>query len=70
MHHVPNDRPDEHHLRSALLRVSEVEHVLGISRRSVWRLISLGELERVQIGRAVRIPRKSVEAFIAKGGAR
>ncbi len=57
-------------VKQLLLSVAEVARAFNISQRSVWRLLDEGELERVQTGRAVRITRESVEAFVAKGGAR
>ena len=59
-----------HERSSALVRVREAAGALAISERSVWRLISLGELDSVRIGRSVRVSRKSLEAFVAKGGSR
>ncbi len=55
---------------SRLLSTADASRELRCSRRSIWRLLSLGQLARVQIGRAVRITRESVEAFIERGGAR
>ncbi len=43
---------------------------LAISVRSAWRLLSRGDLQKVQVGRAVRVTRESIDRFIAKGGAR
>ncbi len=55
---------------SGLLRVNEAAQQLSVSVRSVWRLIALGELEQVRVGRCVRVSKASLAAFIAKGGAR
>jgi excisionase family DNA binding protein len=38
--------------------------------RTVWRLISAGEVNAVRVGRAVRVTRASIQAFIDRGGAR
>jgi excisionase family DNA binding protein len=43
---------------------------LSCSERSVWRMLAAGQLKSVRIGRSVRITRESIDAFIAKGGAR
>ncbi|MBX3406392.1 MAG: helix-turn-helix domain-containing protein [Phycisphaeraceae bacterium] len=53
-----------------LLTVNQAAELLAISVRSVWRLISLGELAKVQVGRSVRITSESLDAFIARGGAK
>ncbi len=53
-----------------LIKVSDTASKLAVSARSVWRLIAEGHLEAVRIGKCVRVPLESVEAFIAKGGTR
>jgi excisionase family DNA binding protein len=65
---VPTSQPFDQ--MPALLRMQEVARYLAVSVRTAWRLVSLGELESVRIGRSVRVTRKSVEAFLARGGAR
>ena len=52
------DRP------SQLLTVAEVADWLRVEPRYIYRLASSGELIRVYIGRYVRIPVISVEAYI------
>jgi excisionase family DNA binding protein len=52
------------------VRVARAADELGVSPRTIWRLMAKGELERVQIGRAVRVKASSIEAFLAKGGRR
>ena len=47
-----------------LLTVAEVADWLRVEPRYVYRLASSGELLRVYIGRYVRIPAISVEAYI------
>ena len=49
---------------SQLLTVAEVADWLRVEPRYVYRLASSGELIRVYIGRYVRIPAVSVEAYI------
>jgi excisionase family DNA binding protein len=49
---------------SELLTVAEVAEWLRVEPRYVYRLASSGELLRVYIGRYVRIPSTSVEAYI------
>ncbi len=50
---------------SQLLTVAEVADWLRVEPRYVYRLASSGELILVYIGRYVRIPAISVEAYIA-----
>lgn len=40
--------------------------MLGIGRTKVFALMSEGQLESVQIGRSRRIPRASLEAYVAR----
>jgi excisionase family DNA binding protein len=49
---------------SQLLTVAEVAEWLRVEPRYVYRMASAGELIRVYIGRYVRIPAISVEAYI------
>jgi excisionase family DNA binding protein len=39
-------------------------HYCGLSRVTLWRLVEAGEIEAARIGRAVRISRGSLEAFM------
>lgn len=48
-----------------LLTVNEVARALGVSRRTVFRLIDEGKLKRVHpTPRSARITRESLEAFL------
>jgi len=49
--------------RKALYRIPEAQEYLGISRKKLYELIGQ-ELETVHIGRAVRIPLASLEAYV------
>lgn len=53
-----------------LFTVPEAAEVLSISVRTCWRLIAIGELERVTIGRAARVTVSSVRELIERGGTR
>lgn len=53
-----------------LMSIRELAEYLGVSQRTAWALVARGEIAKVQIGRAVRIPRESAEAFVARGGTR
>lgn len=54
--------------RPAVYRVDEVADVLRVSVRTVYRLLDRGALRSVRAGRAVLVPRESVEAFLREGG--
>lgn len=47
-----------------LLRVSEVQEVLGIGRSMVYDLIARHELPSLRIGRLVRVPRWALVRWI------
>lgn len=47
-----------------VLSVKEVEHVLGIGRVSVYRLIGEGRLTAFQMGRTYKIPKQAVKHFL------
>jgi excisionase family DNA binding protein len=55
---------------SALVPIPQAAEILDCSRRTVYNRIDAGDLEAVHNGRAARITRKSLEAFIARGGTR
>jgi excisionase family DNA binding protein len=46
------------------LTYKEAEQVVGLSRTTLWKLISSGEIEHRKVGRAVRINRQSLEAYM------
>lgn len=49
--------------RPLLLTVKEASHELGCGRTYLYRLLSSGELPKVSLGRATRIPERSVREF-------
>ena len=54
------------------LTYKEAEQLVGLSRTTLWKLIGSGEIEHRKVGRAVRINRSSLEAYMsgeAEGGA-
>jgi excisionase family DNA binding protein len=44
----------------------EAEQLVGLSRTTLWKLTSAGEIEYRRVGRAVRINRASLEAFMKR----
>lgn len=53
-----------------LLTVLEVAAALRMGKRSVWRLISSGELPTVRIGRCVRVSADALRAFVERRAGR
>jgi excisionase family DNA binding protein len=49
-----------------LLTVREAQDVLSLGRSKLYELIASGELPVVRIGRAVRLPARALEAWVAK----
>lgn len=49
------------------LTYKEAEQFVGLSRTTLWKLISTGEIEHRRVGRAVRISRESLEAYMRGG---
>jgi excisionase family DNA binding protein len=46
------------------LTYREAEQLVGLSRTTLWKLIGSGEIEHRRIGRAVRIKRASLDAYM------
>ena len=42
----------------------QAEQYSGLSRTTLWRVISAGEVEAAKVGRAVRINRESLDAYM------
>jgi excisionase family DNA binding protein len=46
------------------LTYKEAEQLVGLSRTTLWKLVNAREIEHRKIGRAVRINRESLEAYM------
>lgn len=44
----------------------QAEEVSGLSRTTLWRLVSAGEVEAAKVGRAVRINLESLDAYMKR----
>jgi excisionase family DNA binding protein len=51
-------------VRREWLSYRECETLAGLSRTTIWRLINAGEIEAARVGRAVRISRESLTAYM------
>jgi len=58
----PIDGVDAPTLR--LLRIEEVAQRLAVSRSMAWKLIAVGHLRSVRIGRAVRVRPQDLEDYV------
>ena len=44
----------------------QAEEFSGLSRTTLWRLIRAGEVEAAKVGRAVRVNRDSLDAYMRR----
>ncbi len=44
----------------------QAEEFSGLSRTKLWRLVSAGEVGAAKVGRAVRINRESLDAYMRR----
>jgi excisionase family DNA binding protein len=49
------------------LKVGEVAHLLRVSKMTVYRLISSGELRSARVGRSYRLNEDDVNAYLSRG---
>jgi excisionase family DNA binding protein len=47
-----------------LLRIEQIAERLSVSRSMAWKLIALGHLRSVRIGRAVRVRPQDLEDYV------
>ena len=48
------------------LTYAEAGEMVGLSRVTLWKLVSAGEVEAARVGRAVRINRQSLTAYMKR----
>ena len=48
------------------LTYKEAEQLVGLSRTTIWKLLNEGAIEHRKVGRAVRINRESLEAYMSR----
>ena len=56
-----NPRPEREWLTYA-----EAGEIVGLSRVTLWKLVSAGEIEAAKVGRAVRLSRQSLNAYMKR----
>jgi excisionase family DNA binding protein len=44
----------------------EAEALSGLSRTTLWKLLSAGEIKAARVGRAVRINRRSLDEYLGR----
>ena len=53
---------------SRMLRPSDVQKELRLSKAKIYNLIWEGQIESVRVGRAILVPRTAVDAFLERQG--
>ena len=53
-------------MEQALLTVTQAARRLSLGRATTYQLVQRGELPVVRIGRAVRVPVRALEAWVAQ----
>jgi excisionase family DNA binding protein len=56
--------PDPFPVINPLLTIPQAAFLLNVSRRTVYRLIDAGNLERVKIGRSARVTAASLNLYL------
>ena len=51
------------------LTYAEAGRMVGLSRVTLWKMVSAGEVEAARVGRAVRISRESLNAYMKRSAA-
>ena len=51
------------------LTYAEAGRMVGLSRVTLWKMVSAGEVEAARVGRAVRISRESLTAYMKRSAA-
>ncbi len=51
------------------LTYAEAGRMVGLSRVTLWKMVSAGEVEAARVGRAVRISRASLTAYMKRSAA-
>jgi excisionase family DNA binding protein len=44
----------------------EAQRLVGLGHTTLWRLVKSGEVKSAQVGRAVRLSRESLEAYMER----
>jgi excisionase family DNA binding protein len=57
-------------VRREWLTYRQAEQVANISRTTLWKLVSEGEVEAARVGRAVRINRDSLNGYMTRSAYR
>ena len=58
-------------IRSSTLDINQVAHLLGVSERTVYRLLDAGQIPKpLKLGHAIRWWHKDIELFVEAGSIR
>ena len=63
-------RPREDGVQAEITRewvtYKQAEELSGLSRTTLWKLLSAGEIKAARVGRAVRINRRSLDEYLER----
>lgn len=54
--------------RPKLMKVAEAAKCLDCSERTIWRLLSGRKIQKIKVGKNVRISLEELQRFVADGG--
>lgn len=54
----------QHEIDREWVTYRQAEEISGLSRTTLWKLIGASEVEAAKVGRAVRINRESLDAYM------
>ncbi len=52
------------HITREWVTYKQAEELSGLSRTTLWKLLSAGEIKAARVGRAVRINRRSLDEYL------
>lgn len=59
---------EEGYVALPLISVTEAAGYLGVSRKTIYKFVELGEVTAVRIGRSIRVEKKSLDRIKQAGG--
>ena len=60
----------QHEIDREWVTYRQAEEISGLSRTTLWKLIGASEVEAAKVGRAVRINRDSLDAYMRRSAER
>ncbi len=51
-------------MEKLLLKPIEAAEITSVSKNTIYKLVATGQIKSIRLGRAIRIPKKSLEEWI------